>query len=196
LIGPIRSGKSTIAALLAEEWGVPQISLDEVCWQYYEELGFVRGEAGSLGPDGMIASRFNLHAVERTLADHRHCVIDLGAGHSVYRDDASLAQLEHAFALYPNVFLLLPSADLDKSSAVLRARNVTNEWLRGFTEQHGYDPNEHFLRHPSNFRLARFVVYTEGKSPEETRDEILFQLKCRPERSRPMERIRQRDEKR
>jgi hypothetical protein len=157
-----------------------------VCWSYYQEIGFVRGDPSCLGPDGMIASRFNLHAVERTLADHQHCVIDLGAGHSVYRDEASLVQLEHALTPYPNVFLLLPSPDLDQSSAILRARNVNNDWLLGFTVEHGYDPNEHFLRHASNFRLAKFIVYTEGKSPEETRDEILSLLNCQPERTRPV----------
>jgi shikimate kinase len=194
LIGPIRSGKSTIAALLAEELGVPQVSLDEVCWDYYPEAGFVPGDAECLGSDGMIASRFNVHAVERTLSDHNNCVIDLGAGHSVYRDEASLARLESALAPYPNVFLLLPSPDLEESYATLRARNVRNEWLIRFTEQHGYDPNEHFLRHPSNFRLAQFIIYTEGKSPEETRDEILSKMECRPQRSRRVGVTRQQEE--
>jgi shikimate kinase len=194
LIGPIRSGKSTIAELLAEELGVPQVSLDDVCWDYYKEIGFVRGDARCRGSDGMIASRFNVHAVERTLSDHRNCVIDLGAGHSVYRDEASLARLESTLAPYPNVFLILPSPDLEESAAILKARNVQNQWLVSFSEQHGYNPNDHFLRHPSNFRLAKFIVYTEGKSPEETRDEILSKMECRPQGSGKPAMTRQRAE--
>jgi hypothetical protein len=31
---------------------------------------------------------------------------------------------------------------------------------------------EHFLRHPSNLRLAKHVVYTQGKTPAETSAEI------------------------
>lgn len=30
----------------------------------------------------------------------------------------------------------------------------------------------HFVKHPSNYRLAKAVVYTEGKTPEQTADEI------------------------
>ena len=38
------------------------------------------------------------------------------------------------------------------------------------------DINEHFIRHPSNYKLANHIVYTQGKSPQETRDEILALL--------------------
>lgn len=31
----------------------------------------------------------------------------------------------------------------------------------------------HFVKHPSNYRLAKAIVYTEGKAPEQTVDEIL-----------------------
>ena len=43
-------------------------------------------------------------------------------------------------------------------------------------EQNGFDMNERYLRHHSNFDLAKQIVYTKGKSPEETRDEILERL--------------------
>jgi shikimate kinase len=41
LIGPIRSSKSTVGALLAEELGVPPVSLEEVCQEYFREVGFL-----------------------------------------------------------------------------------------------------------------------------------------------------------
>jgi hypothetical protein len=179
LIGPIRAGKSTLGRLLAEALGVPQVSMDEHCWRYYEEIGIGRGSADANGPDGMLASRYNVHAVERLLTGFRDCVFDLGAGHSVYRDDQSLEQVRRALAPLPNVVLILPSPDLDRCSAVLCGRNTENDWLNGFKEEQGYDPNEHFLRHRSNFELAKRVVYTEGKSPEETRDEILGAMEPR-----------------
>ena len=31
----------------------------------------------------------------------------------------------------------------------------------------------HFVKHPSNYRLAKAIVYTEGKTPEQSADEIL-----------------------
>jgi hypothetical protein len=33
--------------------------------------------------------------------------------------------------------------------------------------------NEHFIRHHSNYDLAKYIVYTKDKTPEETCDEIL-----------------------
>jgi hypothetical protein len=59
LIGPIRSGKSTIGRLLAEQLDVPQISMDALCWDYYNELEFSEPNADVNGSDGMIASRFH-----------------------------------------------------------------------------------------------------------------------------------------
>lgn len=80
----MRSGKSTLGALLAEKLDVPQVSMDGLCWDYYREIGFYEPNTEVYASDGRIAARFNLYALERLLADHRECVIDLGAGHSVY----------------------------------------------------------------------------------------------------------------
>ena len=171
LIGPIGAGKTTVAELLARWLYVPCVSLDTLAGDYFREIGFDREE--QLGPDGMFASRFNVHAVRRMLEDHTDCVFDLGAGHSVYRDAESLDQVRQLLAPYPNVFLLLPSPDPDESSRLLALRNAENDWLIRFRAESGYDPNDHFLRHPSNYVLAKHTVYTEGSSPEETAAEIL-----------------------
>src|SRR5438128_9512420 len=91
LIGPIGVGKSTIGRLLSERLGLPQVSSDALCWDYYREIGF--DEADQNGPDGMIASRYNVYAVRRLLQSHQDCVFDLGAGHSVYRQAEALEQI-------------------------------------------------------------------------------------------------------
>jgi|GEM_PF-2071859 len=182
LIGPIRSGKSTLGRLLAAQLDVPQISMDELCWDYYREIGFYDSEADVNGPDGRIASRFDLYALERLLADHCECVIDLGAGHSVHREAADLQRMQNALMAYPNVFLLLPSPDLDRSAAILAVRNQHNSWLQTFIQTQGWNPNELFLRDPSNVTLAKHILYTEGQSPEQTRDKILQLLTTTPKR--------------
>jgi shikimate kinase len=182
LIGPIRSGKSTLGRLLAERLDVPQISMDALCWDYYREIGFYAPDAEVHNSDGMIASRFVLHALERLLSDHRECVIDLGGGHSVHRDSADLLRMQQALNAYPNVFLLLPSPDLERSAVILAERNQDNPWLQTFLQKKGWNPNELFLRHPSHVTLARHIIYTEGKSPEQTRDEILHLLEEVPKK--------------
>src|SRR5262245_49347116 len=92
LIGPIRAGKTTLGRLLAQKLGLPHISLDTLCWDYYREIGFDEQEQN--GPDGMITWRFNVHAVERLLSDYSQCVFDLGAGHSVYREEEALSRMQ------------------------------------------------------------------------------------------------------
>lgn len=171
LIGPVGAGKSTVGRLLAQKIGVRQVSLDALCWDYYKEIGF--NEQKGTGPDGMIAWQFNAHAVERMLSEHSGCVFDFGAGHSVFREEEALARVQTALSTYRNVILLLPSPDTEVSSRVLHERNAHNEWLSKFRMQRGYAPNEHFLRHPSNKKLATKVIYTLGRTPEQTCDDIM-----------------------
>jgi hypothetical protein len=37
--------------------------------------------------------------------------------------------------------------------------------------------NEHFVRHHSNYDLAKYIAYTKDKAPEQTCDEILQWVK-------------------
>ena len=40
LIGPIGAGKSTLGGLLAEKLGLPQVSLDDLRFDYFREIGY------------------------------------------------------------------------------------------------------------------------------------------------------------
>ncbi len=90
LIGPVRVGKSTLALLLAEKLGWPHVALDELRWKYYREQGYDEHLARQIRQTGGFVALvfywklFDAYAVERVLAEHRHCIIDFGAGHSVY----------------------------------------------------------------------------------------------------------------
>ena len=146
--------------------------MDEHRWNYYKELGYDETLAAQKreteGAWGIMRywKPFEAYAVERLLSDYTNCVIDFGAGHSVYDDPLLFQKVQRALSLYPNVVLLLPSADLEVSIRILNERNQhLPEDIRS--------TNEYFVRHSSNYSLARFTVYTEAKTPQQTCQEIL-----------------------
>ena len=178
LIGPIGSGKSTIAALLSKRLGLPRRSMDEVRWKYYDEIGYDRDlarqkrtEEGLWGLYRYWKS-FDAYAVKRLLESFRDCVFDLGGAHSVYEDDGLFEQVRETLAPYAHIILLLPSPNLDESVQILNSRDNSIP-----IEQR--EINEHFVRHHSNYDLAKHVVYTKGKTPEETCDDILNWIRGR-----------------
>lgn len=176
LIGPPSVGKSTLGKLLSARLGLLQIALDEIRRKYYEEIGYDDALAKELKQKGGFIALafywklFDTHSVERVLADHHNCVFDFGAGATVNENRQLFERVERALAPYPNVFLILPSPDLDLSIQILNERTIPR--LPG-TYGQGFNWNEYFVRHPANGRLAKHIVYTIGKTPEETCEEIL-----------------------
>ncbi|MBD0343384.1 MAG: AAA family ATPase [Coleofasciculus sp. Co-bin14] len=172
LIGPIGAGKSTVGKLLAEKLRLPQCSMDSLRFNYYKEIGYDENLAKQIREEkGLIElywywKSFEAYAVERLLSEHSNCVIDFGAGHSVYEDDQMFARIQQVLAPYNNIVLMLPSPDLEDSLQILNER-------RGTFVNNDFDLNKHFLEHYSNFNLAKIVVYTKDKSPEQTCNEIL-----------------------
>jgi hypothetical protein len=155
--------------LLGRTLNLPQCAMDDVRWDYYREIGYDEQKERDIRENEGVEAvlhywkPFEAHAVERLLAEHHDCVIDFGAGHTVFDDDILFARVETALKPFPNVVLLLPSPDLDESVRVLTKRRP--DLPPGV--------NEHFVRHHCNYDLAKIVVYTEGQKPKETRDCIL-----------------------
>src|SRR5262245_20654979 len=172
LIGPIGAGKSTLSKLIAEKLGVPCRHMDQVRIRYYKEIGYddelaqqIRVKDGSLGLY-RYWKPFEAHAVERLLSENEEVIIDFGGGHSVYEDDTLFARVQKVMALYLYVILILPSPDKDRSVKILNERT-------GGVVSEGFDFHEHFVKHHSNYDLAKHIVYTEGKTLEETCAEII-----------------------
>ncbi|WP_438464410.1 shikimate kinase [Marinomonas sp. PE14-40] len=169
LIGPMGVGKSTIGKLLASHLKLPQKSMDEYRWDYYKEIGYDQAYARELDQtEGGLSvyrywKQFEIHAVERLLEEHNNCVIDFGAGHSVYEDDAYLQRAKAALKPFQYVILLLPSPD----------KALCIKHLNGDEIDEDAELNRHFIEHKSNYELATHIVYTEGATPDETLAEVL-----------------------
>jgi hypothetical protein len=124
LIGPPTVGKSTVAEELAKQLGVEYVILDKL----QEKFGYGDGKEFELvkyvlSPD---FEKYNTPSI-----------LDFGGGH-VYNEG-----VKELLSQYPNVFLLMPSQDSDKSEELLRKGN-TERWT-GFMDQiiQGLQSGEH-----------------------------------------------------
>jgi hypothetical protein len=181
LIGPLSTGKTTVGKLLGAALDLPTVELDDLRWGYSAEIGYDADHAEKLRREGGFQARgvywkpFEVYSVERLLQDYpAGYVLSFGAGHSVYDDPAHFERVRIALAGYPYVILLLPSADKEESLRLLTER------FRALVPEIGEDDlkqvidiNHSFVEHPANSRLATHTVYTAGKSPEETCEDIL-----------------------
>lgn len=171
LIGPIGTGKSTLGKLLAERLDRPQVSLDQIRWDYYKEIGYDEAVQREIGEREGFAGvyrywkRFEAHAVARALQDHQTCVLDFGAGHSVYEDETLFAQVQGLLAPQPNIVLILPSPNVEESVAILKARNTPKIENVPITR--------YLVTHPAFRTLATQILYTQGQTPAESCAEIL-----------------------
>lgn len=186
LIGPYGSGKSTLAELLAERLNWHRYLLDIERGRYLREMKGYNIDIANQMPEWDLSSprwqRYNIYFVERFFDEHadsdENCVLDLGAGHSVYKDIRFRSRAKQIFAPYPNVVLILPSKNVEESLELL-LNQVRNHRFKGRTrsDEQIIRDNRVFLENPSNYELAKFIVYTRDKTPGETYDEI-YQLAC------------------
>ncbi|WBW96456.1 shikimate kinase [Oceanirhabdus sp. W0125-5] len=170
LIGPVGVGKSTVGKLLSDRLNMPQASLDDKRWSIYEEIGYdfeyadkIYEEEGFLGMY-KYWKPFEAHSVKRVLEMYEDHIHDFGAGQSVYEDKNLFEEVSNILKPFSNVVLLLPSPNKEESLKILFKRNE-------------FPHNNLFINNPSNEKLAKIIVYTDGKTPEETCEEIISKLK-------------------
>lgn len=177
IIGPVCAGKSTQGKLISKALNKQLVSLDGVAEDYYKANGFGESQFRKAVHEKGFLDAYRqwwpslAYAAQQVVKDYTDCVIDFGAGHSHYEDDLLYAGVKEALAGCQHVILLLPTEDLDRSVSLLRERSndLRNmDWMFD-----GYDFFERWVKDDSNHDLATVTVFTDGKTPEQTCEEIL-----------------------
>jgi shikimate kinase len=177
LIGPVCTGKSTLLPLVAARLGRHHVDLDAIAEPYYEEVArgraafLARIEATSRAEAHEWWQEGHPHAVRRVLADHAGSVIAFGAGHTSYRNATRMAEVRDALeSTNAFVVLVLPCEDGDRAVEILRARSMASrgrDWI-----ERGTDFIARWVDDPAQRALPTITVFTDGRTPEETADEI------------------------
>jgi shikimate kinase len=165
LIGPMKSGKTTVGKLLAERLGCSFVSLDSKDIRYMKAVGF--------DPSNISYSyrrQFFDEAVVRFL-DEFEGVLELGGGHPIVPDPAKQARICKALEPFPNVVLLTPSPDSKVALQVLQQRRGDRQDSWGWL-----DWNKEFIESPVFYGLAKIVVFSSDRTPDETCEEILKKI--------------------
>ena len=173
LIGPQRAGKTAVGKLLAERLGLPFADVLREAEHIAAGHGYNPKEARAAWEQHGLEGVLRYHAPFDTLAvehavTHMRGVLELGAFQVVPQESGYFERIRAALQPFPYVILLRPSPDNARSIAEL------NE--RGKVYIDGMEINEHFVRHHSNADLAKLVVYTHGKTPQQVAEQIAAQL--------------------
>lgn len=165
LIGPMGTGKSTVAELLKSRIeGMNRISLDDrerLKVLYEKERKFKNFKNFEFMLTGTVLSSLK-----------KPYIIDFGAGHSIYEDETLRKQMKKMCSQFKNIILLLPSKDKEKSREILAQRRKIK------LGSHKDQDNWHFITAVNNYELATTILYEENKKPEDISMEIMKLVKC------------------
>ena len=177
LIGPMGVGKSSVSKKISEKLNKSHISIDEVRFKYYEEIGYdkiteecLKKEKGFMKGVYLYRKPYNLYAIKKILSEFSNCVFDFGSMHSVYEDEKMFQEAKEALTDFANVFLLLPSQNKEESikilSEIYTPKAEDNPEMIDFIR--------HTIEHHSNYDLAKHIIYGgKLKSIDVLADEII-----------------------
>lgn len=164
LIGPMGSGKSSVSRKLQELTGMNRVSLDDdkQLRKLYEHSREFKD-----------FKEFEFYLTSSVLTSlNEPAIIDFGGGHSVYENPIMFYEMKRLIKKFKNVFLMLPSRELDESLEILNDRLSS----RKSNLDDSYFINKHFLESGCNYELASDIIYTKDMNIEEVANMILTQI--------------------
>ncbi len=115
------SGKTTLSQAVSRRLGHRYIPLDVLRYYYYAQQGMDfldQADCAGLAERLRLWQPYHLVTVRRVLGEFPDAVHDFGAGHAHFERPADREAPCELMGPLPKVFLILPSADLDRSEEV------------------------------------------------------------------------------
>jgi shikimate kinase len=171
LLGPVAVGKTTTARLLSEKLNKPVISMDDLRFGYYKEIGYNHDHMKELQEKAGIMAIFqygkifDAYSIERILNDHQDCIFDFGGGNVVSGYDFDLNRIKKALDPYENVVFLVPGKDNEEILKFIYERRDIKLSVRELIE--------YLVYNHSNYEVSKHTVFVKDKTPEEICDEII-----------------------
>ena len=171
LIGPVGVGKTTVSNLLSQKLNLPKVSMDDLLFQYMTEVGFQEAHWKEIiEKQGKTAGYrylkvFGSYAVTRLLESHKDCIFDFGGGGVMGEFPDEFDRMKLALEPFENIVFLIPSPD--------KAESLQFLYDRMKLKPNGWTVLEHIVFHPSHELLAKQIVYTKGKTPEDIAEDII-----------------------
>lgn len=186
LIGPMATGKSTIANHLAELTGYKNYPVDRLKWYYRFKNGYNIQESTKIfnqfGFGAMLQyshQYFGVKDLKQLLTEFKG-IVDLGAADTHCSTKERCEGLLNLFQDFHNVFLILPYKDSKKSVELLTSRLIArykNHPTKYVAVESYIKENEEFVRSVFNQVLAKHVVYVNDRAPYLVAQEILYKSK-------------------
>lgn len=182
LIGPLATGKSTLAVHLSEMSGHKNYPIDRLKWYYRFKNGydFAKGrsmliEEGFAAYVNYAELFFSIKELEVILEEFKG-ILDLGATDTFSEDIKREKRLKEIFAHFPNIFLILPSPSNEINVSILseriQKRYKSHEFKNDISTSY-LEVNNKIIYSKLNQEIARHVVYTENRDLSEICNEIL-----------------------
>jgi hypothetical protein len=182
LIGPLATGKSTIAAKLSEITGLLNFPIDKLKWYYRFKNGYnLQTSTDILVNKGFeelivyVEAFFGTNELKSILNEFEG-IIDLGATDSYCHNLKRMRELKSFFHDFPNIFLIMPSKNKKKSKEILNQRlykRYEKDPLKAPVMESYMKMNEKFINSNYNRQIAKHVIYAADKSIETIAQEIL-----------------------
>lgn len=128
LVGPICSGKTTIAKRLSRKLKIPHFNVDKVKNYFFHDLGYDNEAAESAYLKNGIKELYNYNkifefeTIKKILSTYNNCIFDIGAGFLLYEDENMQNEIFKILSAFSNKIMILPNPDIDKSIEILNLR--------------------------------------------------------------------------